>query len=245
MKICLAQTQPQRGDVEANITAHKRLIGLAATNDSEIIIFPELSLTGYEPSMAKALALTSDDHRLEGFQFLANSHSITICLGAPIQLNEEICIAMLIFHPNRSMQIYFKEYLHKDEEDFFVSHQNDSLLMNHYPNIALAICYELSVSEHAEKAATSGADFYVASVAKTAGGVEKSYKRLSEIASAHQMIVLMANCVGLSEEGLCAGQSAVWNSDGIPIGQLDDSNEGLLIFDTKTQGATKIPIPVH
>jgi predicted amidohydrolase len=49
MKICAAQTRPVRGDIQTNIDNHKKLIDLAVSNGADIIIFPELSLTGYEP----------------------------------------------------------------------------------------------------------------------------------------------------------------------------------------------------
>ena len=56
MKIALVQARPVKGDIEANIAAHKRLIGLAVLNGADMIIFPELSITGYEPELANELA---------------------------------------------------------------------------------------------------------------------------------------------------------------------------------------------
>ena len=53
MKICAAQTRPFRGDVQRNIAKHKKIIDLAASNGADIIIFPELSLSGYEPKLSK------------------------------------------------------------------------------------------------------------------------------------------------------------------------------------------------
>ena len=49
MKICVAQTRPIKGDIQSNIDHHKRLIDLAVSNGADTVIFPELSLTGYEP----------------------------------------------------------------------------------------------------------------------------------------------------------------------------------------------------
>ena len=47
MKICIAQTRAVKGDIEANLVNHKKSIELAAAHGAEMIIFPELSLTGY------------------------------------------------------------------------------------------------------------------------------------------------------------------------------------------------------
>ena len=46
MKICVAQTKPVKGDVQKNIENHKKLINLAIADEANMIIFPELSITG-------------------------------------------------------------------------------------------------------------------------------------------------------------------------------------------------------
>ena len=53
MKICVAQTRPIKGNIEANIENHINLLKLAISNEAEAVFFPELSLTGYEPELAK------------------------------------------------------------------------------------------------------------------------------------------------------------------------------------------------
>lgn len=103
---------------------------------------------------------------------------------------------------------------------------------------ALAVCYEISVPEHLEAALKFGPEIYVASVAKFEAGINKAIERLSKIAADCSMPVLMANCIGFSDGGQCAGQTSVWNKRGALIGQLNDSDEGLLIFDTETHELT-------
>ena len=63
MKICVAQTRPVKGDIQSNIDNHKKLIDLAVSFGADKVIFPELSLTGYEPHLAKELATNQDDCR--------------------------------------------------------------------------------------------------------------------------------------------------------------------------------------
>ena len=53
MKICVAQTRPLKGDIKGNIENHKKLIASAVSHQADLIIFPELSLTGYEPGLGK------------------------------------------------------------------------------------------------------------------------------------------------------------------------------------------------
>lgn len=235
MKICVVQTKPVKGDIQSNIDEHKRLIKQAIAYGAEMIIFPELSLTGYEPSLAQQLATTVEDQRFADFQSLSDIHHITIGLGMPTQSATGRCISMLLFQPQTPTQIYSKKYLHADEEPFFISGRNFPVIKVEQTNIALAICYELSVLEHAQEAFAHGAELYIASVAKSMNGVEKASARLAEIASTYSVPVLMSNCVGLSEDFTSAGHTAVWNRQGELLAQLDDSSPGLIIFDTTTQ----------
>jgi predicted amidohydrolase len=234
MKICAAQIRSVKGNIQTNIENHKKLISLAILYGADTIIFPELSLTGYEPGLAKALAIDVTDSRLDDFQKISDASGITIGVGVPAKSNAGICITMVLFHPGKSRQTYSKKYLHADEEPFFVSGENRTVLIDQ-TNIALAICYELSVPEHAENAFKMRAGIYIASVAKPAAGVEKAAKSLSGIASKYSITVLMSNCTGYCDNFESAGKTSVWNNKGVLVAQLNDTDEGIVMIDTVTQ----------
>ena len=235
MKIGVVQTRPITGDIQANIANHKQWIERAVTDGAELIIFPELSLTGYEPTLAKELATDQDDPRFDDLQALSDANGITIGVGVPTNNEKGICISMLLFQPHRARHVYSKSYLHPDEEAFFVRGHSTPQLQVKQTNIALAICYEISVPEHLESALKSGPGMYVASVAKFVTGINQALERLSSVARDSSMAVLMSNCVGFADGGQCAGKTSVWNNRGALLGQLNDSNEGMLLFDTETQ----------
>lgn len=233
MKICLAQTSPVKGNIEANIEGHLKWISQATSQKVDLIIFPELSLTGYEPALAKELAVDLTDNRLDCFQVISDIHNIIIGVGAPLKAKNGIYISLILFQPKQARTSYSKQYLHADEEHFFVCGPSASGILNTEPIIALAICYEISIPAHAEGASQYGANIYIASVAKTAGGVKKAHLRLSEIASEYSMTVLMSNCVGPCDGDMGGGQSAVWNEYGELVDGLGEKEEGILVFDSK------------
>ena len=144
--------------------------------------FSELSLTGYEPSLAKELATTADDRRFEELQTLSNTLRITIGAGVPVREDSGICISMIFFRPLKERQVYSKQYLHADEEPFFTAAKSLPLLKINETRIAPAICYELTVPEHAESAGKNKADVYLVSVAKSVSGLDKAHNRLAEVA---------------------------------------------------------------
>jgi predicted amidohydrolase len=236
MKICVAQTRPIKGDVEGNIENHKKLIEIATARGAEMTVFPELSLTGYEPELAGPLAMDQDDVRFDEFQKISDSRQIIIGVGAPTKNGKRPWISLVLFQPQRARQTYSKQYLHADEGPYFSRGENhNGLIAGKSHNIALAICYELSVPAHADAAFQNGADIYIASVAKTAKGVANAMERLSALARQYSMTVLMANCLGHCGGYDCAGKSAIWSSKGSLLEQLDDSNEGVLMIDSETQ----------
>jgi predicted amidohydrolase len=235
MKICVAQTRPVKGDIRANIEIHKKMIIKAVSHGTDLIIFPELSLTGYEPGLAKDLATDKDDPRLDDFQKISETNSITIGAGIPTKSKDGLHISLILFQPGQLRQVYSKKYLHEDEDPFFVPGPNLGGLKINNINTALAICYELSIPEHSENAFKNGAQLYIASVAKTAGGVAGSEKTLADIARKYSCPVLMSNSVGPSDNFIGAGRSSAWNTQGHLVAQLDDKNEGILIYDMLTQ----------
>jgi len=211
MRICIAQLRPVKGDVQRNIEKNKRLIDEASLCGARVVIFPELSLTGYEPTFANTLATDPEDRQFDDFQAISRATRITIGVGIPIKTRTRICVGMVLFRPHKPRKTYFKKYLHRDEEVFFVSGEAFPALQIDGTKIALAICYELSVDEHAETASGSAAKVYIASVAKTVKGTD-AICRLSDIASRYSMIALMANCIGESDGWECAGKTSIWNN---------------------------------
>lgn len=232
MKLCLAQTKPHVGDVEANIYDHQQLIHLAVDGGADLLIFPELSITGYEPTLAKSKATTPDDPRFAVFQTLSDKHHLSIGIGVPIHAATGVTISLLLFQPAQARSLYSKQYLHPDEEPFFISGKNDRQL---FDKTALAICYEISVPRHAADAFQNGVGRYIASVAKSVAGVRQASDRLSQIAGTYSVITGMANCLGLNDGMVCGGNSSFWNRRGQLVGQLNDSREGVLLLDTITE----------
>ena len=220
MKICIAQTRPVKGDIEANIVDHINWINQAVNQNADFIIFSELSLTGYEPELAKELAIEIGDTRLNGFQEISDVKDIIICVGVPTKAKNGTCISLVIFQPNKERSLYSKQYLHEDELPYFVPGPPNSGIIEAKERIALAICHELTISEHVEKANKNGAKVYIASVAKTVNGVAKNNPRLAQIAEQYHIPVLMCNCVGKFDGNIGGGQSAAWDKQG-------DLNEAL------------------
>jgi len=62
--IVAAQSASVPSDVVANVSRHLSFLRVARARGADLVVFPELSLlTGYEPGLAKELAIRTDDDR--------------------------------------------------------------------------------------------------------------------------------------------------------------------------------------
>ena len=234
MNICAAQIHPAKGEIAENIGRHKRLIDLALQNGAELIVFPELSITGYEPDLAADLVTDPSDPRLDVFQAISDSTGAVLAAGLPTGSPDGIRISMVIFQPDHPRLTYSKQHLHEDELPYFVRGEGQVFLTCNDHILAPAICYESLLPEHAEAAGRKGADVYLAAVAKPVKGVEKAYRHYPQIARKYGMTVLMSNCIGPCDNFTAAGGSAIWLPDGSLAGQLDTQTEGIILLNTKT-----------
>ena len=109
--LAAAQTVPVRGDVDANLEQHLRLIRAAADEGAELLVFPELSLTGYELDLADALAFSEDDPRLLPLIDAASTASMILIAGAPVRIGTELHIGAFILSPDGKIDIHTKHRL--------------------------------------------------------------------------------------------------------------------------------------
>ena len=65
IRIALAQIAPRLGALEENLARHRALIGDARAQRADLVVFPELGLTGYQlQDLASEVAMRLDDPRL-------------------------------------------------------------------------------------------------------------------------------------------------------------------------------------
>ena len=239
MILVAAQTKPTRGDIEANLADHYRLIELALQNGAQLIAFPEMSITGYERENAQKLAFKKDDSRLNHLQQLASENNIIIIAGAPILIENQLFIGEFIISPNDSVSIYTKQFLHEGEDEFFQSSfDNNPMITIEDQNISFAICADIDNPKHPENAEKNNVDIYIASIFFSPNGIPNAYRDLKHYAEKHKMNVLMSNFSGESWGSPSAGQSAFWNNKGELIGQMNDSDSGLLLVEKQNDNWT-------
>jgi predicted amidohydrolase len=228
-KIAAAQSISVRGNVQENIERHRRLIVLAAENSVQCIIFPELSLTGYELDLADTLAFTINDKRIDSLRDVSEKYKMLIIAGAPYRTKTGLSIGAFIFFPDRSVSVYSKRYFHPGEEKYFIPGKTNHTYALEQEKLSVAICADISNPVHADDASQAGTTIYAAGVLITAAGYEIDATILRGYAKKYSMLVLMANHGGASGGYHSAGRSAIWSPTGSLLAEFEGTGEGLVV----------------
>lgn len=226
----VAQIHSVRENYMQNIKKHLEFIKLAAQNRAKIVVFPEMSLTGYERELAKAQHFTKDDSRLECLAKAAIDFSIVIVAGGPLLLDNHLFIASWIFTPGEGTQLYTKKYLHPGEEQYFEpGTKYDPSIVLDGKSFSFAICYDIERDEHVACASKNKSDAYAASIFYTPNGIEAGLNRLQKIAKENSLSVLMSNYVGEGWGLRAGGRSSVWSNSGELVISADTTSECIAV----------------
>lgn len=229
LSVAAAQAVSTRGAVSANLEHHCLLAERAAEEGVDVVVFPELSLTGYELDIAPTLAFSAEDERLLPLVEVAETSGTILVAGAPVRLASGLHVGAFVLEPDRSVRVYTKRYLHDGEEAVFVPGSLDPILELGDDRAALAICADTSHPEHAEAAAKRGAGLYLVGVFFTPDGYPADMDRMAGYAARHAMTVVMANAGGPATGFASAGGSAVWSDSGALVARMDGIGAGLVV----------------
>ena len=260
--IAAAQTVPVRGDVNVNVEQHVRLAEAAAAEQVRVVVFPELSLTGYELDLAADLAFAEADPRLAPLVDLAASRSMTLIVGAPVRLeapredesavisgDPRLHIGAFIIEPDGAIEIYtkhhlgaFGEHARRDgsvppaERTVFHPGTRNPLVRFGAHTGAVAVCADTGRPSHPRHAAERGARTYFASMFIIPSEFEREAASLRAYAIEHRLAVALANYGGPSGGLRSAGGTSIWSESGDLLARLGETGPGLAVAIEGTNG---------
>lgn len=146
MKLALAQINTKLGDVEANLEKHLDYIQQSVAQRADLVVFPELSLTGYilqDLSTSVARKPTAEDSTFK--PLLASSQEIDIVVGfveEDVRSRYFISAAYLsegqVLHVHR--KVYLPTYGLFDEGRFFASGDQVRAFDTRFGRLGILIC---------------------------------------------------------------------------------------------------------
>ncbi|WP_018218984.1 carbon-nitrogen hydrolase family protein [Salinispora vitiensis] len=206
LRIAVAQPRCIAYDVLANAAAHAAAVRAA---DARVVVFPELSLTGYE---LDALPVAPSDERLTPIVNACADTGALALVGAPVPGPG---IGVLAVDGEGARVAYRKVHLHGREALHFVPGEPAVLDVDGW-RLGLAVCRDTGIPEHAAQTAALGIDGYVAGVVHAEDEAELHGERARRVAADHGVWVATAAFAGPTGGGFAqtSGRSGIWSAAG-------------------------------
>lgn len=150
MKIALASLDQKWEDKFENLKRCLELTASAKAMGAELIIFPEMTLTGFSMNINCTAEDPEQSDSAKAFSELAMSNQIAVIAGVVFQLSEKVGNALLVFSKDGKEQArYFKihPFSLANEDQFFQSGKSLAKWTSSEFKFGFSICYDLRFPE--------------------------------------------------------------------------------------------------
>jgi predicted amidohydrolase len=212
LSLAVAQPPCVPYDVAANARTHAGVVRHAG---ARVVVFPELSLTGYE---LDAPVVPVDDPRLVPIVDACAETGSLALVGAPVPGEAgRSHIAMVAVDGGGAAVVYHKVWVDPSEARFAPG--SPAVVAVDGWRLGLAICRDTGIARHAADTAALGIDAYVAGTLMAHDEVAILDGRARGIATHHRVWVAMASFAGSTGAGYdrAAGGSGIWSPDGTEV----------------------------
>jgi NAD+ synthase (glutamine-hydrolysing) len=243
LRVALAQLNTTVGDIDGNERAITDAIRAARDQGAQLVLTPELAVTGYPPE-----DLLLKDHFLRAARDAVNriaaaTQGIVALVGFP-ELAEDAFNALAVLADGQVQAIYRKVFLPNygvfDEHRYFQSGSGGALISVGGHRIGLSVCEDIwrpgrPVSEEALAGATLLVNISASPYHKGKGVIRE--RMLAQRARDNTAAVAFCNLVGGQDELVFDGHSVVLDHEGEVIARAAQFEEELLVCSVDLDGA--------
>jgi NAD+ synthase (glutamine-hydrolysing) len=243
VRIALAQINPTVGDLEGNAAKISRYVDQARDAGAELVLFPELALSGYPPEdlLLKEHFLRASAEALA--ELAAGVEGIVAVVGFP-ERTEDVFNSVAVIADGAVRTTYRKmrlwNYGVADEERYFQAGPGAAVIDLGGARIGLTVCEDMWVpGAPASEEAEAGAALIVNSSAspyQKSKGLQRE-RMLQQRARDNLVAVAFCNTVGGQDELVFDGHSVVIDHDGCVLARGHQFTEELVVATVDVQAA--------
>lgn len=232
-RIALLQAQAEPLNIEANLDAVERAAWQAADAGAQLLLTPELFVTGYAPARIRAeLPAQTVHHAEQQLARIAADHRISLVhsLPGPESPRARGITAALVDQHGQTLARYEKVQLFGPEEKaaFIAGEERPPVVEHLGRRIGLLICYDVEFPEMVRAAVAQRADLLLVPTA-LAGDPDVTGMLLPARARESQISLAYANHCGEEEYLRFDGGSVVLSPDGKPLARAGEGPELLVV----------------
>jgi NAD+ synthase (glutamine-hydrolysing) len=237
MRLALAQINAVVGDLEGNRERILSALGDAREQGAEIVLFPELAVTGYPPEdllLRPSFVRAAEDSLRT---IAAETAGLTALVGTP-WFDRDLFNACAVCSDGEVKGLYRKRFLPNygvfDEDRYFAPGRDLLLLRHGEILVGPTICEDIwQPGPPATDLALAGAELLVNLSASPyfVGKAEDREEMLVTRARDNSAYLAFCNLVGGQDELLFDGHSVVLDDEGEVLGRAPGFEEALLVVD--------------
>lgn len=244
-RVSLAQIDPALGDLRKNLALHEAEIEAARGAGAELVVFPELSLTGYFlKDLVADVALAPGEGPLQRLAEL--SKGLVVAAGwAERGRDGRVYNTLGVFDDGRLAGVHRKVHLVTygmfDEARDFAAGDRFRAIDTRLGRFGVLVCEDMWHLDGMWLHFLSGVDAILACSASPARGVgageteprsQRTWRTIQDAAAAlTQSHVLYVNRVGCEDGIVFGGGSRIVQPDGTELARLDGLDAGRLVRD--------------
>jgi predicted amidohydrolase len=246
MKIAAAQIACSLGDIETNVQKIRDFTSRAKDGGAELIVFPEMSDTGYSMRVIRETAMPWDEGAVPQLRKLAECLSIAIICGVSERVDACIYNSLVVIDTaGEIIGRYRKTHLFSpapiEEHLCFAAGDCLASVETGGVRLGLSICYDLRFPEvYRRLALEEKTNAFVISSAWPFPRVEHLRVLATARAIENQSYAVLANRVGTDDGVTFCGTSAIIDPYGIAIAAASADREELLIAEVLEQVANSV-----
>jgi len=235
LTVALAQIDSTVGDLDGNAEKIRAGIDRARAEGAQLVVFPELALTGYPPEdlLIKTHFLRRTADRL---QELAEAAEDVVALVGYPQLQDDVYNACAVLGDGQVQAVYRKTYLPNygvfDEQRYFQQGSEPALIEVDGIPVGLTICEDIwQPGPPATSEALAGAEV-IANLSASpyhAGKGREREQMLAQRARDNLAAVVFCNLVGGQDELVFDGHSVAIDQDGEIVARAPQFEEAFTV----------------
>jgi NAD+ synthase (glutamine-hydrolysing) len=243
LRIALAQIDTTVGDIAGNVAKVQEHIARARHQGAELVVFPELAVTGYPPEDLLLKEHFLSDARTAVQRLAAETKDIVALVGFP-ERAEDVYNAAAVLAGGEVRGVYRKTYLPNygvfDEERYFQSGIRGAVVEVGDVAVGLTICEDIwepgpPLSDEALAGATVIVNLSASPYYASKG--EERENMLIQRARDSLAAVVFCNLVGGQDELVFDGHSVVIDHDGTVIARAHQFREELIVATIDPEGS--------
>lgn len=251
IRIALAQINPTVGGIEGNVLKICDYIRRAREQNSNMVVFPELAITGYPPEDLLLKRHFIDDNLEALSRVIENTKDIAAVVGFVDRKDSILYNAAAIIRNCKMIGVYHKVFLPNygvfDEYRYFRAGTETPVYRIEDINIGVNICEDIWYPEGPAKyQAIAGAEVILNINASPyhMGKAHLREKMISERASDNKVVIAYLNTVGGQDELVFDGGSFITDKTGEIIVKGRQFEEEMIISEIVLDGYNPLSPPL-